>query len=726
MARKLEKIDFIKTFVKSAEVMMKNLEITEAEDIKFWKISKTVAELYPALKIAADELNHDYGFKIEIPANTPRDIFDKAEAFCNLHSRLVDETLRSKQYVNATFLFDASHLDFEKKVQNVSNYLNENQNESHCYWMQKSLLLDVAFTGEMKDEQYSKMKDEFLDVQLAEQLVSTLVKRGVTIDASDIEEVREVLADTGEHFAESPGFVSEAEIVEEMIAQFQERCSWDGRNKNVLKTVSEYMEDFTSIVAKNRPDFYKFYANHDIALESLENLEPLISDEYYVEKITHQRFEKTLGINPSELNSEVFKNLDNILVPIDDFADLNEMENDYKLSSIEEYWDDYQACEQLDEDLRGEINRVLAQWVTFVDDDVFEFGKMLTDLQNEYLENDFDDDDEDDNENHKFSFSERNNSQNLEDNVERKSQIISYAKEILDISVAAKKYWDIELNDTPVTKKTLNQINPEEKWDEFTFSSLNMLFRAFDENLDKNQELFLNDDDMELNPDAIDKLIALPSSLEKRNALLLFKFGLAKMEYGYTKNKIDIEVDLVDDFSIFHQDDYAKMVEEMQLGQETFADLNDETLADLVKDINTGVVVNYILPLYNEENDEPQADAFIKVIGELHDYETLSPDTQGFVGKIAERYTEKLLKTHHGLMDKGDIEPELFEWLIEFSNCDDDIKAADLARQKVNVEFEKEDKIYKNYRLFKKNQEENPYSKSVVMDILWQSKFCKN
>ena len=57
MDNDLIRLSFIKTFVNTSRIMMQGLEIEEARDMRFWRVAKDVAELYPSLQLAAMELS---------------------------------------------------------------------------------------------------------------------------------------------------------------------------------------------------------------------------------------------------------------------------------------------------------------------------------------------------------------------------------------------------------------------------------------------------------------------------------------------------------------------------------------------------------------------------------------------------------------------------------------------------------------------------------------------
>lgn len=171
---------------------------------------------------------------------------------------------------------------------------------------------------------------------------------------------------------------------------------------------------------------------------------------------------------------------------------------------------------------------MIAQIIRAVDNDLYETGVLLNELE----DRSFDDEDEDD----EFAESWRPAEYaDMSGDWEKKKAVLDFAAEVLDIAAVVKSYYDIELNDTPVDRKVVREFKPEGFWDDFTFSSLHMLFNAFDRNLGENQVVLLSSRGIRY--EAVDELAALPQSLEKRNALKLFDKGLRKMEISAIENK---------------------------------------------------------------------------------------------------------------------------------------------------------------------------------------------
>ena len=78
MADNSVRINFIKTFVNTAGVMMDGLQIEKGRDMWYWRSAREVAELYPALKLAAAELNRNCGFRVSVPDDSPQGAFPAA------------------------------------------------------------------------------------------------------------------------------------------------------------------------------------------------------------------------------------------------------------------------------------------------------------------------------------------------------------------------------------------------------------------------------------------------------------------------------------------------------------------------------------------------------------------------------------------------------------------------------------------------------------------------
>ena len=53
--------------------------------------AREVAELYPALKLAAAELNRNCGFRVSVPDDSPQGAFPAAEAFYHLYREIAEQ-----------------------------------------------------------------------------------------------------------------------------------------------------------------------------------------------------------------------------------------------------------------------------------------------------------------------------------------------------------------------------------------------------------------------------------------------------------------------------------------------------------------------------------------------------------------------------------------------------------------------------------------------------------
>ena len=53
--------------------------------------AREVAELYPALKLAAAELNRNCGFRVSVPDDSPQGAFPAVEAFYRLYREIAEQ-----------------------------------------------------------------------------------------------------------------------------------------------------------------------------------------------------------------------------------------------------------------------------------------------------------------------------------------------------------------------------------------------------------------------------------------------------------------------------------------------------------------------------------------------------------------------------------------------------------------------------------------------------------
>lgn len=152
MADNSVRINFIKTFVNTAGVMMDGLQIEKGRDMWYWRSAREVAELYPALKLAAAELNRNCGFRVSVPDDSPQGAFPAAEAFYHLYREIAEQGERNEDFVRARVLFNPGNGDFAKDVNAVSDWVVKSGSEFDRYWLNRGMVLSAAFAGEMQDE----------------------------------------------------------------------------------------------------------------------------------------------------------------------------------------------------------------------------------------------------------------------------------------------------------------------------------------------------------------------------------------------------------------------------------------------------------------------------------------------------------------------------------------------------------------------------------------------
>lgn len=712
MADNSVRINFIKTFVNTAGVMMDGLQIEKGRDMWYWRSAREVAELYPALKLAAAELNRNCGFRVSVPDDSPQGAFPAAEAFYHLYREIAEQGEGNEDFVRARVLFNPGNGDFAKDVNAVSDWVAKSGSEFDRYWLNRGMVLSAAFAGEMQDEIFSGMMDEFLETRLAERMMRTVIRRGGVINVSDVEGVRSVLADVAENFSKMPGFVSEKKVAAEVAKLLQKECSWDVRSEQVRKTVAEFTDQFTQIVARNRADFYLYYRNQDAARAAAADFDNVMSDETYFRLERNSRLNQHLGIGNADFEIPEHYDLKKIFAEVDNVGSFAADRPLFKPGSPEEYWDNYENAENISGALAEDVEKMIAQIIRAADNDLYETGVLLNELE----DRSFDDEDEDD----EFAESWRPAEYaDMSGDWEKKKAVLDFAAEVLDIAAVVKSYYDIELNDTPVDRKVVREFKPEGFWDDFTFSSLHMLFNAFDRNLGENQVVLLSSRGIRY--EAVDELAALPQSLEKRNALKLFDKGLRKMEISAIENKKRLESDTAEDFSIYHQEDYRQLVSELRWGQEVFRSLTDDVVGRLAVDINAAAVLNYVLPVYDDT--APDVSAPRSTLTGIGDYERQPGEVQKYIKGLTRRHIARVLKTHRRVLDDGDFDRGLFADIEALGKSQLTLKSIAAARRNNERALAAEETVYRRYRAFRKT---HPDRAKLLANALWQGRICNN
>ena len=121
--------------------IMENLDIEEARDVRYWRIAKDLAELYPTLQLMAEELNEDWGFNIRIPQDEGQGYFEKAEDFYGLYSDISEQAERNEYYAQAKVLLNPNGKKFVNKAENLAKWCFEEGDEFDRFWLNKNMVL---------------------------------------------------------------------------------------------------------------------------------------------------------------------------------------------------------------------------------------------------------------------------------------------------------------------------------------------------------------------------------------------------------------------------------------------------------------------------------------------------------------------------------------------------------------------------------------------------------
>lgn len=709
MDNDLIRLSFIKTFVNTSRIMMQGLEIEEARDMRFWRVAKDVAELYPSLQLAAMELNRKWGFNLNIPAGSSRGAFEKAEDFYRLYSDILEQAKNNESFSQAKILFNPNGKKFEQKADDLADWVAHKGNELDRYWLNKNVLLAVSFAREMRDIAYSDMLNAFLEKHLAEKIGSAVALQAGIVNTK-IEDIRNVLSKIAQKVSSNSGFVSEKKVKSELLKQFHEDCNWDSKNEAVGEIVGEFVKPFTQIVSENREKYFYYNRNLDVAAQVRDDFYNVMTEDAYFQLERQKRMNQQLGLESGEISLPNRYQENKIF---DEHYDLDGLETivpPFKVGSEDAFWEAYEEAENVQGDLKVDVENVISQLVFALDDDLLD---VVTDLRDLEASSDAYDDEDDEH----FSGLEKHSS-NVDD-FDLKSRILSFAGDVLDVAAVVKSYYGIELNDTPVDRNVVREFKADGYWDDFTYSSLNMLFNAFDAGLSENQGRILFSKTPRV--EAVNEVLSLPQSLEKRNLLKLFYKGLSVTEKDALENKKQEEDYAAEDFLIYHKDDYTVLLDELRWGKEIFPKFTDEKIENWAYDINRGVVLTQIVPIYDDKT--PKADETQKVLSGIENFQKFSKDEQKYIEAIVRRYSDRVVKTHNKVLDEGDFDRGLFddvEALHENQQYLDDVVKL---KNEVLLARREEESVYKRFRAFRKAHLSR---QQMLMQALKQQRFCNN
>lgn len=719
MGKQFDNQNFFLTYVKSAEALIDRLEVSSADDLKFRDNVFTIVKAYPAMVNAARELNELYGYKIELPKSDPEEDFDKVEEFYALFLKVSDAVNQDIRFANTLELYDVSSDDLTDKLFKTGIYLSKNIDVSKKYWFKNSLMLSQILTSEIQKDESWKIRVRVSEDQIAEKLLDSMIQNGVKVDERLIEDVQGALSDAGERLAVMNTRPSKNVVLRELMKHLKNDCQLDNRDKRIASSVEAVMDKYTGIVKKSRPTILKHKENFIQLSLAMKSVSEVIPHEAMIRNIKHRRINQELGISNINFNLPKSYKIDEIFVPIISEEQIAAAER--PLNAAEQKWDDYKSAKIDDPLIKKGMKTLVSNWANTALFDINSYSCTLQDLDS----GDDNDDDEDESDDFKNSFNSYNDGgyqSNSQEAAEDREIIIQYAKELVNLGKASKKYLNLILNDSPVTEKVIGRIENSPKWNDFEFNALNMLFKNMDDNGIVKGGIILSDTG-KISEDFVDAALELPSSLEKRELLMTMKNGLARMETDRTERKTDCEDELVDLLSEEHSDAYDKLKEYLLLGSDVYEDIDEDVAASLTQDINVGACLEYVVPIYDDKKEDENA--FALMLDKVIDYEDLSAPTQKFVRGLSKKYIETLSTLHNKKLDEGNFSRDIYSKLEDYHEKTDSLNEASTFLMLTVDVLSSENHIYEKYLKFQENSKAKQ-KHLQFLNALKNEKFCKN
>lgn len=717
MVKRFNDENFLKTYVKSAEALMDGLEVKSSDDLKFRDNVHTVVKLYPSMVNAALELNKIYGYDIELPKTTPEEDFDKVDEFYSLFVKVSDAANQDERLKNTKTLYDVSAKTLNDDLAEIGSYLAEEEDASKKYWLKHSLMLSQVLTSELQKNESWKIRIRVEEDEIAEQLLSSMVKKGVKVNTGLIEDFRGALGDAGERLSVMKTKPSNEVVLRELLKRFKYTCKLDNKDEKVASSIGEVMEQYTKIVKKSRPTILKSKQNFIEVSMAMKSIPDVVSHEDMNKIISRRKLNQELEIKNSRFRIPSSFDMNKIFVNVISEEDINQAR--LPQNEIEKKWYDYKNAKIENPKIKAGMKILVSNWADEALTDMYSVQDTLSDMDTKYEDSD-DDDDDDLGLNHsEYSGYQHESEEAKEDRL----MVAKYAEELVNLGSASKKYLSLIINDSPVSHKIVERIENSAKWGEFELNALNMLFNNVDNNALDKQDI-IQADKGKVSEDFIDAALELPSSLEKRALLIAMKGGLARMESHRMIYKTDCEDELVDFISEEHRSEYKKLEDYLKLGADVYEDIDEDTASSLAQDINIGACLQYVVPIYADK--EVDENALSMVLDNVMDYEDLGAPSQKFVRGLSKKYVQALSDLHNKKLDDGDFSREIFAKIEEYDEKREDIDnvSAYLA-QTVDV-LSAENHIYEQFIAYENGQGKNKENHILMLKSLQNHKFCNN
>lgn len=719
-----EEKDFFKTFVNSADALFKGLEIEDSTNLKFRTNVGLLIKLYPAMVNAAQELNVHYGYKIRIPAREPDEAFDKIDLLYSLYQKVSEAANGDKKLKMAIPVYDVADKQWVSGLDNVIENVNRKGGLSERYWLKNALLCTQILSSELQDEETSKIKIRQEEAELADKLVSSMVKNGIEVDTSKKDYFIEAFEDASQKLLVMPIKLNHDIIKHELLKSLKRSCDIDRKDKKTVSSVETVMDDYVASIKKSRPLMRKQSRDMKKSMEAIRSMKGNVSDEDVAEDIKLRKIDGEFGISREKVNVPETHNLKKVFVNPITNRKINKLAAEEK-DSEEEKWYNYKTAKITNPEIKAEIKKLVGNWVDEASREMY-MARDTFEVIRSYDEENSNDDEDDDDEEGDGDWSGLIDSENkIEQDMinDDKVSLVKYAEEVAALSAASDKYLNVILNDSAVSLNVIKKIDPAGEWGNVEYNSLYALLEAIENNSYEKQDLILSEIG-KADEDFLDLLHEEPSSLEKKAMLETLMGVYARMEVTRAEYKVDSEADLADLLQEEHQKEYQILEDYLRLGAENYSGLNDLVIEHMADEINVGVCTHYILPIYdNEPKDER---AFDLVMDNILDYEELSEPEQKFLQKLTTKYIESLEAVHKEKHSDRNCDRKIYAQIEEYKEQVDELDGVSNLLMQTALLLSKENSIHDQYLEFEKGEKKRYPSRMAMLRNMKNSKLCNN
>jgi len=675
-------------------------------------LSNAVFQRLKNISNAAVVRGHDF-VRINSYLGSLRPYFDNFALYCNEYlgadiqqnnldvndlMGVADICRKQIDYINdavkKNIKFDNINIDFasDELMYNLACLLRDINKQSkkqaylNRYLMRGMLEAAAVIVLHNKQNSGNRIMESLSEANVVENICNMLAKNNIVLNEDDEDNLMEALCIGCENLCFSQKSLTSSLVKEEIAKSIGEYLKIDN---NILQlSVGRQKDALALIIAKSRNE----RAENNMAFVNLSLFAQNVA------AVPHESAEQMIYLNQFDKNIVVSENKWNSKVEIPSYLKPYINDEDFKKVSAEmKFWEDYE------EQSVAFDKKILVEYV----------GKLhLRQLNNlydkfEYYDELFD----------KIKADIDDEDYIVHKTLSDKDDVLNFAEDIVQAAKYSQKYLSLELNNTGVNQETLDVLRQKSEWKEQDINLLREFFAEVSQKFEENEDVIKTFVDVDYD-EAISVITNLPHGKEKADALECVKKVLNLTFEGLE----DELISACDDISgyIVKTDSADELFKDtLQDGINLYPDLKNEDVEVLFQSLRNGVMVAYIVPIYNQLLKEDDASDIVTAF--VGNFDTFNDETKNFINSLTKFYISKIMPFHEKKAFEGDYPQKLQERLDDYMDIEVAMQYVDSQSDLITDKITEEKKLLLKYNKYK--QLKSKYELPKNFDIMLAAKF---